>query len=338
MVGIRDVAKHSGVSTATVVRVLDASGLVGPELTERVLASVEELGYVRNSLARSLSRGKSLLIGLIIPDVANPFFSEVARGLEATVAQQGYHVLVASSNLSEGREAELLGAFAGRTVDAVVMMPMDQRKGGIERLLRQNIPVVFVGGTIRGLDVPSVVANGKAAAREAVGYLAERGHRKIGLVAGPTGFRTVSQGIAGFKQAHEDHSLPSYRTYLKQGYVGMDGGLRALDELLDGPDPPTACIALNHLLTVGALNSLRGHGVAVPDDMSIITFDDMPTYPLINPPLTAIAQPAFQMGTTAANLVLRSLAGEVKIPRRTVLKSTFIERESCRPRVRRSKR
>ncbi len=323
-------AARSGVSTATVARVLRNTGQVGPELTARVERAVAELGYVPNAVARSLTRGRTGLVGLVIPDIANPFFAELARGLEDSIVGAGYHVLVSSSGADPDREATLITSFAGRTVDAVVMMPMDRRPDRIQQLLSRDIPVVLAGGKLRGLTLPAVVSDGKGAAAHAVAHLFEHGHRDVAMITGPEGFRTVADGIAGFRAAYRATGRPAPAELVLQGHVGVQGGRDAMRLLLGRRRRPTACITLNDLLTVGALEVLREAGVSVPDEMSLISFDDMVLFPFTDPPITAIAQPAYRMGQAAGDMVLAAVDGVGRLPARpVVLRTQFRERGSC---------
>ncbi|HEX6500860.1 MAG TPA: LacI family DNA-binding transcriptional regulator [Micromonosporaceae bacterium] len=331
MVGIRDVARHSQVSTATVARVLRGSGQVSEELTRRVLAAVEELGYVPNAVARSLTRGRTHLVGLVVPDISNPYFAEVARGLEDEAVKHGYHVLIGSSDLNTNRESELVSAFEARTVDAVVITPTTADPEQIGRLLRRRIPVVFVDRHLPQVPAPAVLTDNADAVRRAVDHLIELGHRDIAMISGPEHFETAADRVEGFRAAYRAHHRRIRRGHLQQGHLGVSGGQAAMRELLATRPRPTACVSFNNLLTIGALTALREAKVAVPHEMSLISFDDLRLFALVDPPITAIAQPAYDMGAKAAELVFRMLDGEEIDAETTILPTDFRLRASCAP-------
>lgn len=329
---IRDVARHAGVSTATVARVLSGSTPVSDDLAARVRRSISELRYVPNGVARSLSRGHTSLLGLLVSDIANPFSAQVARGLEDTAAKHGYHVLVGSSDFEPEREDQLLASFAARTVDAVALVSASGATKAMQRLLDTGIPLVFVDRHPGdGIKAPLIRTDNLSAAHDAVASLIELGHRDLAMISGPAALPTASQRLQGFRTACEEAGLRLRNECIREGFLGVDGGYRATREVLTLKPRPTALFSFNNMLAVGALRALREAGIVVPRDISLITFDDMDLFPFVDPPITAIAQPAYQIGAEAARALISMLSGDRFVPREVVLPTEFRHRASCAP-------
>lgn len=332
MTSIRDVASHAGVSTATVARVLSGRTPVSEDLAARVRGSIAELRYVPNGVARSLSQGRTSLLGLLVSDIANPFSAQVARGLEDTAARHGYHVLVGSSDFEPEREDQLLASFAARTVDAVALVAVSGATEAMQRLLDTRIPLIFVDRQPEsGIKAPLIRTDNLSAAHDAVAYLIGLGHRDLAMISGPATLPTASQRLQGFRTACEEAGLSLREECVREGFLGVEGGYRATREVLALKPRPTALFSFNNMLAVGALRALRETGVGVPRDISLITFDDMDLFPFVDPPITAIAQPAYQIGTEAARTLISMLSGDRFVLREVVLPTEFRQRESCAP-------
>jgi LacI family transcriptional regulator len=329
---IRDVARAAGVSTATVVRVLNGGAKVGPDRTERVLRAVEELDYVTNGVAASLSRGRTRLLGLLVSDIANPFTAQVARGLEDEALHHGYQVLISSSDFDPAREAQILESFARRTVDAVALLSAGEAADGVRRLVRGGIPLVLIDRRPPDVaSVPVVRTDSLTAARDAVRYLIELGHTDLGMISGPPGMATADQRLAGFRDACAAAGLRVREECVRRGFLGVDGGHRAMLEVLDLTVRPTAVFSFNNMLAIGALGALRECAVRLPDDLSLITFDDTDLFPYVDPPITAIAQPAREIGAAAGRILFDELGGARTADRDVVLPTELRIRESCAP-------
>jgi LacI family transcriptional regulator len=329
---IRDVAKRAGVSTATVARVLSGRTPVSEDLAARVKQAVTDLRYVPNGVARSLSRGRTHLLGLLVSDIANPFSAQVARGLEDESATHGYHVLVGSSDFDPDRESQLLGSFAARTVDAVALVSASGATEAMQRLLDTRIPLVFVDRRPdNDVRAPVIRTDNLTAAHDAVGYLIGLGHRDLAMISGPAALPTASQRLKGFRIACQEAGLRVRDECVREGFLGVDGGYRAAREVLALSQRPTALFSFNNMLAVGALRALREAGVRLPGDLSLITFDDMDLFPFVDPPITAIAQPAYQIGVEAARALISLLNGNQFVPREVVLPTEFRPRSSCAP-------
>jgi LacI family transcriptional regulator len=331
MTGIRDVAAKAGVSTATVTRVLGGRTPVSDQLAARVRQAIADLDYVPNSVARSLSRGKTSLLGLLVSDIANPFASQVARGLEDEGTKHGYHVLVGSSDFDFEREVELLDSFAARTVDAVALLSARGGTPSMDTLVKSGLPLVFVDSRPEAsANAPVIRTDNLAAAHDAVRYLIELGHRDLAMISGPSSLPTASQRLLGFMTACREAGIQVRHECVREGFLGVEGGYRAMLEVLNLAPMPTAVFSFNNMLAIGALRALREQGLSVPDDLSFVTFDDMELFPYVDPPITAIAQPAYQIGVEAGRALLGLLSG-VPVAPETVLPCDFRQRASCAP-------
>lgn len=332
MASLKDVAQHAGVSTATVARVLSGRIPVSETLAARVQQSVTELNYVPNGVARSLSRGKTNLLGLLVADITNPFYAEVARGLEDEAAKQGYHVLVGSSDFDIDRESDLLASFATRVVDGVALVSTSGMTTSMERLLDSRMPTVFVdrppGNEGRA---PVIRTDNLTAAHDAIAYLIGLGHRDLAMISGPVTLSTASERLEGFRTACTEAGLLLHEENIRAGFLGIEGGYTAMREVLELDPRPTAVFSFNNMLTIGALRALREAGVHVPAELSLITFDDMDLFPFVDPPITAIAQPTYQMGVEAARTLMDILSGRDTSAKGTVLSSELRLRSSCAP-------
>ena len=332
MPSIRDVAARARVSTATVARVLSGRTPVSDELAARVRTAVADLRYIPNGVARSLSQGRTRLLGLLVADIANPFSAQVARGLEDEAVKHAYHVLVGSSDFDPVRESELLDAFAARSVDAVALVSAGGATSALRQLVDTNMPLVFVDRRPDGdTRVPVVWTDNLAAAHDAVGHLIGLGHRDLSMISGPPGLPTASQRLRGFRVACEEAGLEVREECVREGFLGVEGGYQAMREVLALDSRPTAVFSFNNLLTVGALHALRESGVSVPADLSLITFDDMELFPFVDPPITAIAQPSYEIGVEAGRALFHILEGDSQLPGEVILPCEFRLRSSCAP-------
>jgi len=328
--GIRDVAKLAGVSTATVTRALRDEPSVTPETKARVRAAAARLDYVPSAAARALSQGRSSLLGLFVPDIVNPFYAEVAQGMADRAAESDYHCVIASSHLNPERERQLVTSLHDGTLAGLAATTLGTDESFTSALTGQRGPLVLVDRRPRGVRAPLVRTDNRKVTREAVGQFFAMGHTKVAMISGPRDFDTACQRLSGFRLAYKDAGLPLRDEYIRHGHLGEAGGLAAMRELLALPSPPTAVFCFNNLVTVGALMAIRTAGLKIPSDISVLAFDDMSLFPLVDPPITAIAQPAYQMGRAAAELLLRQLGGE-RSPADIVLPATLIERESLAP-------
>ncbi|MEV0392042.1 LacI family DNA-binding transcriptional regulator [Polymorphospora rubra] len=330
MAGIRDVAKLAGVSTATVTRALRDEASVTAATKAKVRAAALRLDYVPSAAARALSRGRSNLLGLFVPDITNPFYAQVAQGLEDRAAEARYHCVIASSHLNPERERHLLTSFQDGTLAGLAATTVGTDEGFTTALGATRGPLVLVDRRPRGIKAPLVRTDNRKVTRGAISQLFEMGHTRIAMISGPRDFDTACQRLSGFRLAYKAAGTALPDELIRHGHLGEAGGYKAMNELLELDPRPTAVFCFNNLVTVGALKAIREAKLRIPTDISILAFDDMNLFPLVDPPISAIDQPAYEMGRAAADLLLRQLDGERGLGD-VVLPATMIMRESLAP-------
>jgi LacI family transcriptional regulator len=326
---IRDVAAVARVSPATVSRVLNGKQDVAADLRHRVLAAVTELSYRRNGPARSLRTRATMVLGLIISDITNPFFTAVVRGAEDQAQLAGYSVVLANADEDVAKETRYLEVAAA----GVLLSPASPRRTSIDVLVEQGIPVVTIDRRLIAAPVDSVTIDNHSAARKAGQHLIAQGCRRVGLVAGPVQTTTGASRLAGYRAALRaagrtvDPSLVAYADFR------AEGGYAATRRLLQQRQPPDGLLFSNNLMTIGGLKAIAEAGLAIPDDIAIVGFDDAIWTTALRPPLTVVAQPTYEIGLTAAQLLLRRIEGEKFPPRRVVLRAELIVRASSQRRT-----
>jgi len=317
-VKIKDVAAHAGVSVGTVSNVLNGRDTVSPGVVERVRASIDALGYVRNDAARQLRAGRSRAIALIVLDVGNPFFAAVARGAEARAAADGYVVLLGSSGADADQERLYLDQFREQRVAGVLLTPADADGDVVEHLAAAGIPVVLVDEQTPGEDACTVSVDDVEGGYLAVAHLLAQGRRRIAFVAGPLTTRQVADRLAGARRAVTevaDAALEIIETDAMTVLAGRAAG----EGLRERSDRPDAVFAANDLLAVGVLQALTMLGdIRVPDDIALVGYDDIDFAAAAVVPLTSVRQPAEALGSTAVDLLLRQLDGGVDSAERRV--------------------
>jgi LacI family transcriptional regulator len=330
-VTIQDVASDAGVSAMTVSRVINDSPRVRADTRARVEASIAKLGYVPNRLARSLIQRKTRAFGVIVPDVANPFFTLVVRGVEEVAWRAGYHVILCDTQGDLDRERGYLEDMLAFRVEGVLIAPVGERSRPHLRLLTRNdVPFVLIDRSITGFDGDLVQGDSVAGARQLVEHLIELGHRRIGMVTESTDVSTARDRFRGYREALEraqiefDPELVAESSAIEPN-VARDATLR----LLALADPPSAIFAVNNIAVVGVVEAARERELEIPDDLALVCFDDIEHVSRLYPFLTVMAQPAETYGTIATQLILDRLHGRVHERRRiVVLPADFIVRKS----------
>lgn len=330
---MQDVAREAGVSTATVSRVLAGfKGATSDDTAGRVRAVAERLGYVVNSVAASLRKERSSSVGLILADVANPFFGNLASGVEHTLNSQGISVLLASSGNSIEEEQRLLRLMAEKQVDAVIMASSAASGAHINEAIARGMRIVLVDSELADVDVDTVVVDNQAAAKAAIEHLLELGHREIAIVTGQLHASFDRERLAGYQQALKAHGLKPLKKLILSGDSTFEGGHAAVAALLRKQPSVSAIFATNNLMCMGAITAVLASGRSIPEDISLIGFDDMEWYPIFKPAISAIAQPAYQLGQLAARRLLERFAAEtVLASARVVLPTELILRASTAP-------
>jgi LacI family transcriptional regulator len=326
MATIYDVAARAGVSTATVSRFLAGQPIRDAEAVRR---AVVDLGYTPNAVAQSLKSGRRGAIGVVVPDVTNPFFAAVLKGLEQASRGFEYRVLLANSDESAELEGEILADLAGR-VDGFILAPAHEQDAAPLQLHAAGVPVVLIDRELEGGDPFDVVlVDNEGGARAAATHLAGLGHTRIALISGPTNTTPGRGRRDGFLAGLAEAGLEVDPRYDLVGDFREESGQQLTLHLLALDEPPTAIFTANNLMTVGALKALRDMRVRVPEDMSIVGFDDLTLGLLLQPPLTCIERPDVEQGMLAMRLLLSRLTDKAADkPRRIVLETRLLVRES----------
>jgi LacI family transcriptional regulator, galactose operon repressor len=327
---IVDVAREAGVSFTTVSHVLNGTRHVAEPTKQRVLAAIERLNYEVNSLAQSLKSDRSQTIGLLITDISNPFFTSLVRGVEDIANAAGYSIMLCNTDEDPEKELTYLRMLRRKRVDAILMAPTGVPQPVVDRLIGLGFPLVCFDRPPPGASCDNVLVDNVGGARQAVSHLIELGHRRVGVITGLAGVGTTDERLEGYMQAMADHGLPIDPELVRLGNSRLDGGYREMLALLDLPALPTAVFSTNNLMTLGVLGALQSRQVHVPDDMAVVGFDDFEWAAVLRPRLTAVAQPTYEIGETAARMLIDRIEGRGTLePRRVVLPTRLIVRESC---------
>jgi LacI family transcriptional regulator len=320
-VTINDVATHAGVSAMTVSRVINESPHVSVDTRRRVQASIGKLGYVPNRLARGLIQRRTGVFGVIVPDVANPFFTLIVRGVEGVAWRAGYHVMLCDTQGDLERERGYLEDMAAFQAEGVLIAPVgDRSRPNLRLLTRNNVPFVLIDRSIAGFDGDLVQGDSLAGARQIVEHLIGLGHRRIGMITENVEVSTARDRLQGYREA------------LERAGVGFDPELVAESSTIDPsaareaafrlfalPVPPTAIFAVNNIAVVGVVEAAREQGLEIPGDLALVCFDDIEHVSRLYPFLTVMAQPAETFGTIATQLLLDRLSGRIGDRRRIVV-------------------
>lgn len=309
--GIKDVARQAGVSVGTVSNVINRPEAVLPETRARVLAAIEELGYVRSESARQLRAGRSRIMALLVLDMGNPFFVDVARGAERAAREAGLGVMVCNSGQSPAEEAEYLGLFAEQRVCGVLVTPADATGRNLEAFSRHHIPFVLVDRVASSPDHCAVSVDDVRGGSLAVGHLLTAGHRSVAYVSGPGDLHQIRNRREGALSALDRAGLgPEALVEIPSDRLDVAAGRDAGVRLLGLVPRPTAVFCANDLLALGVLQSLYAAGVRVPQDIAIVGYDDIEFAAAAAVPLTSVRQPAVVMGRMAADLLLQEADDE----------------------------
>ena len=333
-VTIRDVARLAKVHPGTVSRALNVEtrGLVNPQTAERVMRAAQKLGYRPNPIARGLKTNRSYTIGVLIPDITNPLFPPILRGIEDRLDDAGYTLLIVNTDNDAGRERSHLEAMRARQVDGFISATARLDRELLADVAAGGIPLVLVNRSLEDGSVPAVTVNDRQGVRLAVEHVAGLGHERIGHVAGPQNLSTGHRRHLGFLEAMSACGLqvPSGHVRFGRGFVEEEGA-RVFDELLDAAGDLTAIVAANDRLAIGCYDALAVRGLRCPEDISIVGFNDMPFIDRLQPPLTSVRVPQREIGTVAADLLLQRLADGSQTAREILLEPTLIVRGSTAP-------
>jgi LacI family transcriptional regulator len=308
MVTIRDVAKSAGVSTATVSHVINQSRFVSPAVVRRVQRVIKTLGYQPNALARSLRNRNTSTLGLVLPDSSNPFFAEVARGIEDYAFKQGYNVIFGSSEGDLEKEKIYLRVFLEKQVDGVIFVAAGESAQNIRQVLSERLSLVVVDREFKNVVADYVTADNRHGGFLATEHLIRLGHRVIACIAGPSAATPSADRVTGYRDALKAHSIRFDSRLVKRGDFQPASGFAVTQSLLAKSGPrPTAIFACNDMMALGALAAIGKMGLRVPRDVAVIGFDDIALASFTSPALTTIQQPKNEMGKLAAQILIERI-------------------------------
>jgi LacI family transcriptional regulator len=325
---IDDVARAAEVSAATVSRVLNGTATVSAERAERVRRAAEELRYQPSGPARALRRQRTTLWAAIVADIVNPFFTSMIRGVEDVAQREDHRLVLCNTDEDLDKEAAYIDVAIVDRMAGVIIAVASTTRSSVDPLLAAGIPVVAVDRRPPDAAISSVLVDNRLGARQATEHLLDGGATRVGCITGPSRLSNAETRLAGYRDALAARGLPFARDLVRRADFREEGGHRAACSLLDAPHPPDAVFVTNNLMTLGSLRALREHGCRVPDDVTIVGFDDAPWTSLVSPPLSVVVQPTAEIGRQAAELLASAGAGGPA--RHVVLPPTLVARESSR--------
>ncbi len=328
MVSIKDVAIAAGVSTATVSRVLADKPYVRGEVRNRVMAVVKELNYSPNRVARNLRSRKSNVIGLIVSDIENPFFQQISRAVEDVAYEQGYSVMLCNNDENPEKEILYLHLLRDENVAGIILSPTRQTADNFSEISELNIPMVVIDRRVSNVEVDNILIDNVQAAHTITTHLIEHGYRRIGAIFG-IGSTTGRERREGFVQALKAYDQQPSTDLVKYANPREKDGFNTTLKMLQLPERPEAILTSNSLLAAGALRALRESEMAIPEEVAFASFDETTWAKLVVPALTVIEQPTYEIGRTAAELLLKRIHDPTRSHREVILRAKLIIRQSC---------
>lgn len=327
MSSIKDVARVAGVSTATVSHVINNTRFVSDEVRARVTLAIEQCRYYPNAQARSLASGKNRLIGIVISDISNPFFPELVKNIEAAAFERGYDVMLSNTNYNAERTSHYVRRFIERKVAGVAVMTSELDKKLVEELAHRKVSVVFLDVGVPGLRMSNLRVDYEDGIEQAIRHLVALGHRRIAFVGGTPHLRSAQRRLEAFQQTMRQF-LPDTPEQIYYGDFRIEGGRRAANEILETGDLPTAIVAANDLMAIGAVSEFENAGLHIPRDISIVGFDDIDFARLTKPALTTVNLPLGELGRRAVEALMASLEDsredgfEIRIPTNLIVRNS----------------
>jgi LacI family transcriptional regulator len=329
---LKDVAELAGISVSTASRCLNHPYLLHPETVRKVEAAAEQLGFLPNALARGLVTGQSGIVGLIVPDITNPGFGFMARGCEDALREHGLMLIISNSDENADKELEILRTLETSQIDGLIYasncgIPSDKKAHPIQR----RLPTVYLERSVEFPRIDGVFTDNESVARLAVEYLLKLGHQHIAVVTGFANTITTQVRQAALRRRLNEAGIELSESDILEGDFKLAGGQRAAEQLLKRSRLPTAVYVMNDLMAYGLIGSLASAGVGVPDEVSVLGTDNLPTSEFSVPPLTTIANPLYELGREGARLLMSRIERPALRGRRKYLPVRLVERGSCRP-------
>lgn len=328
---LKDVAKKANLHSSTVSRVLrgEKKLRVSDETRKRVFAAAEELNYSPNQTARTLRMQKSFLIGLIVPDIANPFFARVVRSIEQQGFEKGYTVIVCNTDENQDKEDKFIDTLLSRGIDGLIIAPVQDSKEQIQKLVDRDFPVVLFDRCFCDIEMNAVLTNNSEASYDAVKILANKGSKRVAFVSGRRGIYTTQQRLEGYQKAVKDFHLDKSESLIVGDGFSFESGYESTKQLLKLEEPPTAMIVTGNLVSVGAMKAVLDEGLSIPNDIAIIAFSDNIFSQYLVTPLSSIIHPIDEIGLETFKILIKNIDSKEKLPfERKMINSTLELRDS----------
>ena len=316
---IRDVAKLAGVAPITVSRVINDSGYVSEKTRQCVEQAVEELGYVPNMLGHSLRFKQTMTIAVVITDITNPFWTTVTRGVEDVAQANGYSIILCNTDESEDKQKQYLQMLLRRRIDGILLVPACSEAESIRMIQQQEIPVVLMDRQVPGVDVDIVRSDSEEGAYRITEHLLSLGHQRIAMLAGPQSVSTSIDRVNGYRRAFREAGLSKSAEQIFWGEFTQEAGYKMAQQMLTELPDVTALVAANNFIAIGAMQLLNEKKLRVPEDIALVTVDDIPPALTITPFFTVATQSALEMGKQAAQLLLDRVIGTIDTPYQEII-------------------
>lgn len=327
---IKDVAKYTGLSIATISKFING-GNVREENKKRIEEAIKALDFKVNEMARGLKTNKTATIGILIPSLENIFITSIVSRVESILLEYGYSTIICDYRTNRELENQKFDFLMSKSVDGIILVPQSIDEIKIKEALEKDIPVILIDRSIKGVDCDVVLVDNLNAAYNAVEHLITRGHRRVGIICGPQNIYTAQERLKGYLRVHEDYQLEIDDTLVRYGDYEIQSGMELMNYFLDMKNPPSAVFVTNYEMTLGAVMALNSRNVTVPDDLSLIGFDNIQLANVVKPRLSIVVQPMQQIGEFAANLLLRRMRGDSNgFPAMLRLKTEIMEGDSIK--------
>jgi LacI family transcriptional regulator len=332
MATMKDVARLAGVSIATVSATVNGTAFVSLELRERVTAAIHQLGYAPDGVARSLKKGRTQLIGLIVADITNAFFTELTHVIEAAMQDAGYSVLLCDTDEDFEKERNYLRILQTHRVDGVILAPTGTSDAYQSlKALSERLPLVLVDRALPDLGLDAATVDSFAGAYEATSHLLDLGHRKVATITGPHHLTPARDRLNGFRAALDSRGIEVRSDFIRSGSFREEEAMAAAQDLLSQADRPSAVFVANNHMMIGVMRAIASLKLNCPRDVSVVGIDDFPWANAFTPRLTLVRQPVEEIGRAAVRLLLARIAGQAQLPAHEILRPSLVIRDSCAP-------
>lgn len=327
---IKDVAKYTGLSIATISKYINGGNVL--EQNKRIIdEAIKKLNFHVNEMARGLKTSKSKTVGILIPNLEKVFCTSIVSNIENILLKHGYSTIICDYKDDIKLEKAKLKFLVSKMVDGLIIMPLGDDSSIIQETINEGVKVVLVDRALKDVECDVVLVDNLNSSYDAVEEFITKGHRRIGIISGPEDVYTAEERLKGYRRVHEDYSLPIDEKLIKYGDYKVDSGYELLNELLKMEEPPTAVFVTNYEMTLGAIMAINENNIMVPEQLSIIGYDNLQMAKIVKPPLSIVVQPMKAIGETAAELILKRLGDDMgNFPARYRLKTEMLIKESVK--------